>query len=291
MPALGWLTSPAASAAASGEHPFVVEELLDSSATVYLLGAEETQAAPLVCALTGYVAREARRLAAARRSGRLDPPLTLALDEAALISPVPLQSWTADMGGRGVTIIGAFQSRAQVIARWGETGAAIILNNAAAVMVFGGTRDRDDLAFWSTLAGERDEPVATTDVQGRAFSKTVRKVPVLAPAQIANLPAGHAVVYRRGIPPVVGRVRMAWRRRDIRAHGRAIRVEQRNRRLQVRRDAVVEAVLDVLAARWPSRFAELARRVHDRSATRRDEVQSPEIEAPPNVIPLRGRRP
>lgn len=220
MPALGWLTSPAASAAASGTAPLDVAELLRTRATVYLLGAEESQAAPLVCALTGHIARQARRIAAREPSGRLDPPLTLALDEAALISPVPLESWTADMGGRGVSIIAAFQSRAQMIARWGETGAAIILNNAGSVMVFGGTRDRDDLNYWSTLAGERDEPVLTRDEHGRVTSRGVRKVAVLAPAQLANLPAGRVVVFRRGMAPVVGRVRMAWTRRDVRAQAK-----------------------------------------------------------------------
>ena len=84
---------------------------------MFLLGAEETQAAPLVCALTGHIAREARRLAAPRPGGRLDPPLGLFLDEAALICPVPLHPWTADMGGRGVTICAAFQSRAQLLDR------------------------------------------------------------------------------------------------------------------------------------------------------------------------------
>ena len=136
-------------------------------ATVFLLGAEETQAAPLVCALTGHIAREARRLAALQPGGRLDPNLTLVLDEAALVSPVPLDSWTADMGGRGVTILAAFQSRAQVLARWGEHAAATILNNTSAVMVFGGTRDRDDLQFWSTLTGDRDERITSHDLHGR----------------------------------------------------------------------------------------------------------------------------
>ena len=42
-------------------------------------------------------------------------------------------------------------------------------------------------------------------------------MPVLAPAQIANLPAGKVVVYRRGIAPVIGRARMAWTRADVRA--------------------------------------------------------------------------
>lgn len=225
MPALGWLTNPSAALAGSNTAPLDVGEMLRSRTTVYLLGAEETQAAPLVCALTGHIAREARRLAAKAPGGRLDPPLTLALDEAALISPVPLDSWTADMGGRGVSIIAAFQSRAQMVARWGETGAAIILNNTASVMVFGGTKDRDDLAYWSSLAGDRDEPVETTGSDGKVSSRTVRKVPVLAPAQIANLPTGKVVVFRRGMPPVVGRARMAWKRRDVKAQARLARRE------------------------------------------------------------------
>lgn len=151
MPALGWLTHESATAAATGPRTggagFDVAELLDTRATVYLLGAEETQTAPLVSALTGHIAREARRLAAHQKGGRLDPPLTLALDEAALICPVPLHQWTADMGGRGVTIIGAFQSRAQLLDRYGEAKAEVILNNTAAVMVFGGTRSREDLTY------------------------------------------------------------------------------------------------------------------------------------------------
>ena len=117
MPALGWLTHPAAAAAAAARSAgFDVAELLRSRATVFLLGGEETQAAPLVCALTGHIAREARRLAAPAR-GPARPAAALVLDEAALISPVPLESWTADMGGRGVTICAAFQSRAQLLAR------------------------------------------------------------------------------------------------------------------------------------------------------------------------------
>jgi type IV secretion system protein VirD4 len=47
MPALGWLTHPAAAAAVPG-HGFDVAALLADRATVFLLGAEETQVAPLV---------------------------------------------------------------------------------------------------------------------------------------------------------------------------------------------------------------------------------------------------
>jgi len=37
----------------------------------------------------------------------------------------------------------------------------------------------------------------------------------MAPAQIANLPEGRVLVFRRGINPVLGRARMAWHRTDV----------------------------------------------------------------------------
>ncbi|MDN5750569.1 MAG: TraM recognition domain-containing protein, partial [Pseudonocardia sp.] len=218
-PALGWLThGPAREAAApiaAGGVPFDVAALLASRATVYMLGGEEAQVTPLVCALTGYIAREARRLAADQPSGRLDPPLSLRLDEAALICPIPLAKWSADMGGRGVSIVACFQSRAQLVDRYGEAKAAVILNNSGARVLFGGTADRDDLNYWSTLAGDREEPITTTDLHGRVASRTTRRVPVLAPAQLASLPPGRVVVFRGDMPPVVGRAEQAWRRHDV----------------------------------------------------------------------------
>jgi type IV secretion system protein VirD4 len=217
MPALSWLlVETAADSAAGGAEPFDVERLLAESGTVFMLGGDDGQTAPLVAALTGHIAREARRLAGLAPSGRLDPPLSMVLDEAALICPVPLDQWTADMGGRGVTIHIAVQSRAQLRQRWGHEGAAAILNNAATVLVFGGTRDPDDLAAWSTLAGDRVD-----DDLGR--------VPVLSPAQIAQLPERRVLLIRRATPAAVGTVRMAWRRRDVRRAQRGMAAYERDR--------------------------------------------------------------
>jgi type IV secretion system protein VirD4 len=220
MPALGWLTDATATAAAD-HGDFNVAELLGSRGTVYMLGAEDAQTAPLVTALTGHIARAARRIAAMQPGGRLDPPLTLALDEAALICPIPLDNWTADMGGRNVTIHIAAQSRAQLRQRWGDTGTAAILNNAATLLIFGGSRDPDDLAAYSTLTGERYEHTPTWNDEGALSSLTRHRIPVLTPAQIAQLPARHVVIIRRGMAPAVGRVQMAWKRPEVRAAHRA----------------------------------------------------------------------
>ena len=221
MPALGWLSDVTAYActqpAEDGSRVELdVPELLASRAAVFLLGAEDASTAPLVTALTAHIAREARRIAALSPSGRLDPALTLVLDEAALICPVPLDNWTADMGGRNVTIHIGAQSRAQLRQRWGDSGAAAIMNNAATLLVYGGTRDPDDLNAYSLLSGERHE--RNDSVDGYA-----RPVPVLSPAQIAQLPAKRVLIVRRGMAPMIGRVQMGWERRDVRTHQRATR--------------------------------------------------------------------
>lgn len=215
MPALGWLTSPAASAATRGGTPFDVRALLRERGTVYLLGEENEIVAPLVAALTGYIAREARRQAARCPGGRLDPHLTLALDEAAQTCPVPLDRWTADMGGRGICIIPVFHSLAQMRGRWGTQGANTILTNAGATLLFGGTKGAD-LDEWVKLVGERDETVQTTNASGQVLSRTVRRVPVLSAAQLCDLPESRVMVKTRGMPALLGWAPRARRRRDVR---------------------------------------------------------------------------
>jgi type IV secretory pathway TraG/TraD family ATPase VirD4 len=129
--------------------------------------------------------------------------------------------------------IGA-QSRAQLRQRWGDTGAGAILNNAATLLIYGGTRDADDLTAYSLLTGERDEEVLTHDQDANLTAVTVRRVPVLSPAQIAQLPFRRVVIIRKGMPPAIGRVRMAWKRHDVKAARRAIRWTERIDRWIVR---------------------------------------------------------
>ncbi|OZM72660.1 type IV secretion system protein VirD4 [Amycolatopsis antarctica] len=220
MPALAWLADPNATAAATG-GTFDVGRLLDERGTVYMLGAEEGHVAPLVAALTAHIAREARRIAGGCVDGRLDPALTLVLDEAALVCPIPLDVWTADMGGRNVTIHIGAQSRAQLRKRWGDTGCGEIMTNSATVLVLAGSRDADDLRAYSLLTGERDEDTNSFDADGRVTGWSPRSVPVLSPGQIAQLPALRAVIIRRGMPVAIGKLQMAWKRADVKQQRRS----------------------------------------------------------------------
>ncbi|WP_350280468.1 type IV secretory system conjugative DNA transfer family protein [Kribbella sp. HUAS MG21] len=217
MPALSWLSVPtAAAAAAPGGVPFDVERLLAETGTVYLLGAEDKKTAPLVTALTAHIARQAKALAVRTPGRRLDPQLTMVLDEAALICLIPLDRWTGDFGSRGITLHISAQSRAQLRDRFGEAATGALLTNVTTKIVLAGTSDDDDLQFWSTLCGERLEQVATRDRTTGGVSISDRRVPVLTPGQVAQLRAGQALIITRGMPPAIGRVKMAWNRRDLR---------------------------------------------------------------------------
>jgi type IV secretory pathway TraG/TraD family ATPase VirD4 len=262
MPALGWLNDPHAAAAAgqtAGPGPVMVDgevrisdrasfdvaQLLADRGTVYMLGAEDAQVAPLLCALTGHIARTARALANDMPGGRLDPALTLALDEAALIAPIPLDKWTSDMGGRNITIHIAVQSRAQLKARWGDTGAATIITNAGTMLVFGAT-DADDLDLYAKLAGERHERTHTHDRNGRLLSTTTQRVPVLTPADFSQLAKLHVVIFRPGLAPALGRIEPAYKRRDVKTVARQdARAARRIERAPVR-----AARRAIWSARW-----------------------------------------
>jgi type IV secretion system protein VirD4 len=209
LPAIRWLTETTAAAVGDAplDHPqfLDVERLVDGGRdSVYLIG-REGACRSLLGALTAEVAHQVRMTASARPYGRLDPPMTAILDEAPLTcGPIPLHDWTADMGGRGLTLHIAAQSPAQVRDVWGPDRSAAILGNTGSLLVFGGLKSADDLDRISTLCGTR---LMDMDLDDR------RPVPVMTPAEIASLPSGTALLISNGLRPLIGRAPMVWDRR------------------------------------------------------------------------------
>ena len=190
---------------ADADDPALVDiaDLISRGQTLHLIGHEDhTTLSPLIGALIAEIAHAARQLASSRPGGRLDPPLTMLLDEAALVAPVPLDRWTADMGGRGVTLHISVQSLSQLRQRWGEEPAGTILANVATFVVFGGSPSANDLRDISVLTGEHRSRVLGVDPDDPENGH--RWTPVLSPAQIRALEPGQVLVMRRGLHTVVG---------------------------------------------------------------------------------------
>ena len=202
--AVGFMSDPTVAALCTpgrDEAVFDVETFLDHRGALYLLGSEEQNAgtAPLLAAFTGHVFATAKTIAA-RRGGRLDPPLLLSLDEAALITPVPLHKWVADAGGRGIHIIWSVQTPSQLRDTWTDEGADTILNATNALMVYGGLKHGKDLEEASTWCGYRHELVPDPDGR-RARARQVRAGPGLPPGPG---PADPAVARPADLPPDPG---------------------------------------------------------------------------------------
>jgi type IV secretory pathway TraG/TraD family ATPase VirD4 len=186
---------------------FDPETFLRRNGTVYLLGTSTgvSATAGLVGAFVEDVVEAARRVAARSPASRLDPPLSLILDEAANYPLPSLPSLMSDGGGSGLSTVVVLQSLAQARAVWGEHATSAIWDAAIVKIILGGGSNAKDLEDLSKLIGQRDQHT-TSSSRGpdgrRSTSTTTTKVPVLEPAALRTLPFGTAVLLMKSAPPI-----------------------------------------------------------------------------------------
>nr|WP_235936481.1 TraM recognition domain-containing protein [Brevibacterium rongguiense] len=209
--ALGSLADPRVLDAVSpgpGEG-FEPEQFIQNKGTLFLLatGSGAGASAALVAALVEDLIETARRLAARSPGARLDPPLLLALDEIANLSPLPsLPTLMAEGGGSGITTMPVLQSLAQARDKWNEHQAGAIWDASIVKVILGGASNSRDLQDLSALVGERDEytdSVTLGDHGTRSNQRSVRRVPIFPPDRIRRLPFGTGIVLLRSAPPIV----------------------------------------------------------------------------------------
>jgi hypothetical protein len=103
----------------------VLDSFVHEGGTLYVVGdpiedpKANPSAMPLLTALTSSVVERGRRVAERSSSGRLDPPLTLVLDDVAAVAPLPqLPDLLATGTDRGLPTLALLRSREQARARW-----------------------------------------------------------------------------------------------------------------------------------------------------------------------------
>ncbi|MGH9063177.1 MAG: type IV secretory system conjugative DNA transfer family protein [Acidimicrobiales bacterium] len=217
--ALDCLAHPGVLAACSPppKAAFDAKDFLDKRGTIYLVGSPGAQlsVAPLITALVEDLAETARRLAAGSPGTRLDPPLSLWLDEAANIAPLPsLPQLLSDGGGTGIATVMVLQSLAQARHRWGEAQADAVWDAATLKVVLPGLAHAEDLSRISRLAGEVDEETLSRSrgPGGETTSTSIRRVPALPLDRLRNLAQGHAIVLHRRTPPIEAVLAPWWER-------------------------------------------------------------------------------
>lgn len=102
-----------------------LESFIPEGGTLYLVGESiedprtHPSAMPLLTALLSSVVERGRRMAERSSSGRLDPPVTLVLDDIAAVAPLPaLPDLIAQGAAQGLLTLALMRSQEQARTRW-----------------------------------------------------------------------------------------------------------------------------------------------------------------------------
>ncbi|WP_327368898.1 type IV secretory system conjugative DNA transfer family protein [Streptomyces sp. NBC_01217] len=103
----------------------VLESFAGEGGTLYVVGEpiedprSRPGAMPLLTALASHVVEHGRRMAARSTDGRLDPPMTLVLDDVAAVAPLPgLPELLSTGQALGLPTLALLRSQEQARARW-----------------------------------------------------------------------------------------------------------------------------------------------------------------------------
>ena len=205
-----------------GGETFDPVTFLGSRGTLYLLGTASgaSATARLVSALIEDVVETARHVAGQSPRQRLDPPLSMILDEAANYPLPSLPSLMSDGGGTGISTMVVLQSLAQARAQWGLQEAAAIWDAAIAKVVLGGLGNADDLRDLAAVIGTREveRPNESRGPSGQtSITMSAHDVPILDSARLRTLPFGQAVLLLRASAPILLDLQPWTARRDAAA--------------------------------------------------------------------------
>lgn len=187
------------------EPNFDPSRLPATADTVYICSPSQHQAltAPLVVGLIEQIraGAYAESASAARQGRRPGRPVTLILDEAANIAPLPdLPSIVSEGGSQGLLTIACFQDLSQARSRWGPAADGF-LSLFGVKVVLPGIGEVRTLEQVSRLAGDVDVPLRSVTRrpwpigrQGTSVTVSSRRQPRLPVNAIAQLPPGTAIV-------------------------------------------------------------------------------------------------
>ena len=213
---LAFLADPALAASVLPEEgeSLDIPSFLRETGTLYLIAetrGEDAPVAPLFACLASEIHYTAALAGSLLPGGRLDPPLLMALDEVTQICPVPVPSWLADSGGKGIQIITVAHGEAQLRGRWGPDGARIIMDTSGAKIWLPGISDTGTLDAASALCGTTPmKETRTIFEHHRDQHDPYDRHPIMTPDMIRQLPARYALIVHGGMSPVIARLPMAW---------------------------------------------------------------------------------
>ncbi|MGM7670252.1 type IV secretory system conjugative DNA transfer family protein [Microbacterium sp. A93] len=211
------------------EETLDIDKFLRENGTLYIVGTKTggSSAGPFLIAMMDSITERARELAAKSPNNRLDPPLTLVLDEIANIAGAwpGLTQLMADGGGVGISAFAVFQSLAQARNEWGEQPATALFDAATVKIQLGGASNVQDLELFSRLAGQR-QITRTSKSRGKDSSSTsdqLHDTEVLTVSELRRMPFGWGLLLNRNGRPILMRMTKWPDRKDAQQIAAAVK--------------------------------------------------------------------
>lgn len=213
--------------------------------TLYLLSKDGGGSAAGVIAGLADSTMRAGVVAAERMGGRLDPPMTAVLDEAANVCRISdLPDLYSHFGSRGINVVTLLQSYRQGVRVWGEPGMDALWSAATIKLLGAGLDDADFVEKISKLVGQHDVKTDSwsRSKDGTSRSTSYRQENVLPADKIRAMPKGTALLLATGVRPAMIRLRPWYKEPDAGPISAAAKAE-------------VDAITKRAAASWESRRA------------------------------------
>ena len=191
----------------SPDEALIPAKFLSERGTLYLIGTKTGGGAiaPFLVAMMDEITETAREMAIRMPGNRLDPPLSLVLDEIANITASwpGLVTLMSDGGGVGISPLVVLQSLAQARGGWGADEAQAVFDSATIKIQLGGSGNDKDLDTFVKLLGPRTvrEESRTHTAEGSSYSVNKREKDVLTIAELRRLPFGYGLFFGRNGRP------------------------------------------------------------------------------------------
>ncbi|ROZ61632.1 type IV secretion system protein VirD4 [Kocuria soli] len=181
---------------------------VEQKGTLFLVGTKSGggAAAPMLIGLMDAITDQAREMAGSLPGTRLDPPLSLILDEIANIAPwKELPTIMSEGGGSGISTMVIIQSPAQARSVWGDHEAQQILDSATFTVQLGGSNNERELKRFVELMGDRkvQERSKTYSSTGTSTGEQKHERPVMSVAELRRLPRGTGLLLAQFSRPVL----------------------------------------------------------------------------------------
>ncbi|MGH2879646.1 MAG: type IV secretory system conjugative DNA transfer family protein [Solirubrobacteraceae bacterium] len=193
-------------------HPnFDADRFVASCDTVYVTAPSHKQSlcAPLVVGLLEQIRHATYRHAQAMIEAAR-PPVFMCLDEVANIAPIhDLPALVSEAGGQRLHVMACLQDLSQARKRWGDAAADGFLSLFQTKVILSGIADSKTLEAVSLCLGEYDRRMVTHTLgrsqvvaeiheapapsESESVAYSTRRQRVLAPGDVARLPAGRAL--------------------------------------------------------------------------------------------------